>query len=83
MRCPKCSAEDTRVVDSRLVPVHEYVRRRRHCDKCDGRFTTHERLADAELWLKEEGREEVRQDIAALMDGLHNLSRQTEPPEGV
>ena len=79
MRCPKCQTEETKVIDSRLVETHNYLRRRRHCDKCQSRFTTHERHSSDEDWFREEGREEVRQDIAALMDGLHSLSRQTEP----
>ncbi len=42
MRCPFCKAEDTRVVDSRLVGEGEQVRRRRECQVCSERFTTFE-----------------------------------------
>lgn len=42
MRCPFCKAEDTRVVDSRLVGEGEQVRRRRECQACSERFTTFE-----------------------------------------
>ncbi len=42
MRCPFCKAEDTRVVDSRLVGEGEQVRRRRECQACGERFTTFE-----------------------------------------
>ncbi|HIJ29689.1 MAG TPA: transcriptional regulator NrdR, partial [Gammaproteobacteria bacterium] len=34
MRCPFCRAEDTRVVDSRLVGEGDQVRRRRECQAC-------------------------------------------------
>lgn len=42
MRCIFCLAEDTKVVDSRLVGEGEQVRRRRQCISCDERFTTYE-----------------------------------------
>ena len=42
MHCPFCRAEDTRVIDSRLVASGEQVRRRRECQSCSERFTTYE-----------------------------------------
>ena len=42
MHCPFCQAEDTRVIDSRLVGGGEQVRRRRECQSCAERFTTYE-----------------------------------------
>lgn len=42
MRCPFCSAQDTRVIDSRLVNDGDQVRRRRECTVCKERFTTFE-----------------------------------------
>lgn len=48
MRCPFCSKEDTKVVDSRLVAEGDQVRRRRECQACSERFTTYE---SAELLL--------------------------------
>ncbi len=44
MRCPFCGAEDTRVVDSRLVGEGDQVRRRRECQACSERFTTFEQV---------------------------------------
>ena len=59
MRCPFCSADETRVVDSRLSDEGDSVRRRRECEVCGERFTTFER---AELRLpqviKSDGRRE-------------------------
>ncbi|OGI51924.1 MAG: transcriptional regulator NrdR [Candidatus Muproteobacteria bacterium RIFCSPHIGHO2_02_FULL_65_16] len=59
MRCPFCSADETRVVDSRLGEDGGTVRRRRECEVCKERFTTFER---AELRLpqviKSDGRRE-------------------------
>ncbi|AKX59023.1 NrdR family transcriptional regulator [Thiopseudomonas alkaliphila] len=41
MFCPFCSANDTKVIDSRLVANGDQVRRR-ECVKCGERFTTFE-----------------------------------------
>ena len=42
MFCPYCSAEDTKVIDSRLVAEGSQVRRRRECVVCGERCTTYE-----------------------------------------
>ncbi|MCZ6830658.1 MAG: transcriptional regulator NrdR [Gammaproteobacteria bacterium] len=42
MHCPFCVAEDTKVIDSRLVANGDQVRRRRECLSCSERFTTYE-----------------------------------------
>ena len=42
MFCPFCNADDTKVIDSRLVAEGGQVRRRRECVSCRDRFTTYE-----------------------------------------
>ena len=42
MHCPFCGADDTKVIDSRLVAEGDSVRRRRECVSCGERFTTFE-----------------------------------------
>lgn len=42
MHCPFCSADDTKVIDSRLVAEGDAVRRRRECQTCGERYTTFE-----------------------------------------
>ena len=42
MHCPFCAADDTKVIDSRLVAEGNQVRRRRECLSCSERFTTYE-----------------------------------------
>ena len=42
MHCPFCAADDTKVIDSRLVAEGDQVRRRRECLSCRERFTTYE-----------------------------------------
>lgn len=42
MKCPYCSFEESKVVDSRSADDGEKIRRRRECLKCGKRFTTYE-----------------------------------------
>lgn len=42
MRCPFCKADDSRVIDSRVVEDGSAIRRRRECGTCGRRFTTAE-----------------------------------------
>lgn len=42
MYCPFCNANDTRVIDSRLIREGNQIRRRRECPDCEERFTTYE-----------------------------------------
>lgn len=49
MRCPYCGASHDRVVDSRAAEAGAAIRRRRHCDACDQRFSTYERVEQVAL----------------------------------
>ena len=40
MKCPFCSYEESKVIDSRLVADSSQIRRRRECNKCNERWTT-------------------------------------------
>ena len=42
MKCPYCSFEESKVIDSRSADDGERIRRRRECLNCGKRFTTHE-----------------------------------------
>jgi len=59
MKCPGCGEPDTRVVDSRPASEGTLLRRRRQCDGCGLRFTTHEKVLEtAVLLVKKDGRRE-------------------------
>lgn len=59
MYCPFCHAEETKVVDSRLVGEGAQVRRRRQCLECHERFTTFETAELVmPLIIKRDGRRE-------------------------
>lgn len=47
MICPFCSHNQDKVIDSRSSDGGAVIRRRRHCLKCDRRFTTYERVEPA------------------------------------
>ena len=42
MKCPSCSKEDSKVVDSRSIHGGDSIRRRRECIECEYRYTTYE-----------------------------------------
>jgi transcriptional repressor NrdR len=59
MKCPFCSFPDSKVVDSRPDKGGSTIRRRRECESCGKRFTTHERVEETlPLVLKKDGRRE-------------------------
>lgn len=49
MRCPYCKETETVVKDSRDTDDNNSIRRRRHCQCCNGRFTTFEKVQIREL----------------------------------
>ena len=60
MKCPFCSFEDSRVIDSRSVESGASIRRRRECPKCGRRFTTYEKYEETPLVVnKKDGRREL------------------------
>ena len=61
MRCPKCSCQDDKVVDSRSVREGAGVRRRRECLNCQHRFTTHEGIIPGELKIVK--KDNIREDF--------------------
>ena len=59
MKCPFCSHEDDKVIDSRSSNEGKSVRRRRECIKCKKRFTTYEYVEEVPLMvIKKDGRRE-------------------------
>ena len=59
MKCPYCNYEETQVIDTRETESLEATRRRRQCLKCEKRFTTYERVEEADIIVvKKDGRRE-------------------------
>jgi len=51
MECPFCAKIESDVIDSRLNPEKNAIRRRRRCSACAGRFTTYESTPEHFLFL--------------------------------
>lgn len=70
MKCPFCSHENTRVIDSRPTEEDNAIRRRRACDGCGKRFTTYEKIETIPLIIikKDDNREAY--DRAKVEGGL-------------
>lgn len=71
MRCPFCSANRDRVVDSRESRDGATIRRRRECLECNRRFTSYEQIEDIPyMVVKSDGtREEFSRK--KLLNGLY------------
>lgn len=70
MKCPFCSYNDSRVIDSRAVEDGITIRRRRECPNCGRRFTTYEKYEETPLVVsKKDGRRELF-DAKKLLGGL-------------
>jgi len=70
MKCPYCNNVDTKVKDKRETEDLEATRRRRECLKCSKRFTTYERIEEADIIVvKKEGKRE-RFERQKLINGV-------------
>ena len=59
MHCPSCHAQDTKVIETRILQNGMAVRRRRRCEDCDKRFTTYENFTQQlPAIVKADGRRE-------------------------
>jgi len=62
MKCPFCSAPDTKVLDSRNLEEGCVIKRRRKCESCQKRFTTFETVElSMPMVIKRDGRREAFQ----------------------
>ncbi len=75
MQCPVCGSPSTKVLDSREGRDGRSIRRRRTCNACGHRFTTHERI-DEQLpqVVKRDGNKQPF-DRRKLMRGLEAACR--------
>jgi len=70
MKCPRCVADNDRVVDSRTSADGTVIRRRRECLECFMRFTTYERIEESPLRVIKKSGERVRFDKARILQGM-------------
>ena len=70
MKCPFCSQDTDKVIDSRSAKNGESIRRRRECQNCNLRFTTYEYIENVSInVIKADGKREPF-DRKKLMSGI-------------
>lgn len=70
MKCPYCSSENTRVIDSRPADDNNSIRRRRLCDECGKRFTTYEKVETIPLIVVKKDNNREQYDRAKIEAGV-------------
>lgn len=75
MRCPFCTADDDRVVDSRLSEDGIAIRRRRECAACGQRFTTYERIEELGLYVVKRSGEREPFDRHKILAGVRAATK--------
>ena len=75
MKCPYCSSDLIKVIDSRPSEEQNAIRRRRQCEKCNKRFTTYETIESAPIIVikKDHSREPYHREklISGLIRSCH------------
>ena len=70
MKCPYCSNDDTKVIDSRPADDNRSIRRRRLCDSCRKRFTTYEKVETTPLIVIKKDNNREQYDRSKIEAGI-------------
>ena len=70
MKCPFCSSDSTRVIDSRPADDNNSIRRRRLCDDCGKRFTTYEKVETIPLIVIKKDNNREQYDRSKIEAGV-------------
>ena len=70
MKCPFCSSENTRVIDSIPADDNNSIRRRRLCDECGKRFTTYEKVETIPLIVIKKDNNREQYDRTKIEAGI-------------
>lgn len=70
MKCPFCSSDDTKVIDSRPADDNTSIRRRRQCEACGKRFTTYEKLETMPLMVVKKDNTREAYNRAKIESGI-------------
>ena len=82
VRCPYCSADDDRVVDSRMAEEGASIRRRRECVSCSQRFTTFERIEELPLLVEKRSGEWEPFNRSKVISGVRAACKNRPVAEG-
>ena len=87
MKCPFCSSENTRVIDSRPADDNNSIRRRRLCDDCGKRFTTYEKVETIPLIVIKKDNTREQYDRSKIEGGVlracHKRREEKEIPSSL
>jgi transcriptional repressor NrdR len=83
VRCPFCSADDDRVVDSRLAEDGVAIRRRRECAGCGQRYTTFERIEEIGLNVVKRSGEREPFSREKILRGVRSAAKNRPVDEDV
>ena len=84
MKCPYCSCEDSKVIDSRPTDEGERIRRRRECTRCGKRFTTYEIIETVPLIVvKKDGTRESFDRVKLFNGPLRACEKRPVPIETI
>ena len=70
MKCPFCSYEESKVIDSRPTDEGERIRRRRECISCGKRFTTYEIIETVPIVVVKKDKSRQVFDRNKLLNGM-------------
>lgn len=70
MKCPFCSYEESKVIDSRPTDEGERIRRRRECIKCGKRFTSYEVIETVPIVVIKRDKSRQVFDRVKLLNGM-------------
>lgn len=70
MKCPYCSYEVSKVIDSRSTEDDSSIRRRRECLKCNKRYTTYEKVEDIPILVIKKDLSREYFDKTKIINGL-------------
>jgi transcriptional repressor NrdR len=70
MRCPNCSCDNDRVIESRSNQHGTSIRRRRECLNCGYRFTSYEKIEEKRITVIKKDKREEFFDINKIKRGI-------------
>lgn len=82
MKCPFCSHENDKVVDSRESKEGESIRRRRECLQCGKRYTTYERIDEIPYMVVKKDGSREKFDRQKVLNGLLRACEKRPVPIG-
>ncbi len=82
MKCPRCSSNDDKVLESRQNKDGSSIRRRRECLRCGYRFTSYEKIEEKPIIVIKKDGSEQSFDIRKVERGVRTSTEKLKIPAG-